>query len=176
MLPTSGGTLVETPFVDYLEWRRSLDPSRFDLNHPNIATELGQFVPPAVSVPSGDTTGGGTTHPFNPTPQNLPEPGTFWIALTLIGLEASRRAEPDLGPRAAKPASVTPRRIAKSAEASGRAQDKGSQAGGQDPEFPIGVPRDSTSNSVTGPRLGPLRVHPTRGTPASALWTLRSSC
>jgi hypothetical protein len=100
VLPTSGGKLIDTPFVDYLEWRRSLDPSRFDLNHPNIASELAQFVPPAVSVPAGDTTGGGTTHPFKPTPQNLPEPGTFWIAVTLIGAGLATRVR--ISVRAAK--------------------------------------------------------------------------
>lgn len=91
VLPTSNGQLVDTPFVNYLEWRRSLDPSRFDLNHPNIATELGQFVPTSTSVPGSTSSGGGTTHVFNPTPQNLPEPGTFWIAVTLIGAGLATR-------------------------------------------------------------------------------------
>ena len=82
VLPTnSKGTLVDTPFVEYLHWRRSLDPARFDLVHPNIATELGQFVPPTA----GGTSTGGGTKPFNPAPQNLPEPATLPIAIVLGG-------------------------------------------------------------------------------------------
>ena len=90
VLPTSLGKLVDTPFVEYLDWRRSLDPTRFDRYHPIVGPELSRFVPTVTSVPAASATGGGH-RPFNPTPQNLPEPGTLGIAIVLIGAGLAMR-------------------------------------------------------------------------------------
>jgi hypothetical protein len=82
ILPYQNGALVETPFVDYLVWRRSLDPARFDQNHPKIAPALGQLIPPTTAVPGSTTIG---TPPINPQPQNgVPEPASLPLALSLI--------------------------------------------------------------------------------------------
>ncbi len=79
----SNGTLVETPFVDYLTWRRDLDPSRFDHYHPNVGPELAQLTTPSV-VPSV-VKPVPPTKPFNVAPQNLPEPASLPLALILFG-------------------------------------------------------------------------------------------
>ncbi len=94
VLPESQGVLVDTPFVDYLLWRRSLDPTRFDHYHPFIGPLLGQGLTPptsthsSVATPRGGTprSGLGDDHPANPQPQQgVPEPGTLSVALVLIG-------------------------------------------------------------------------------------------
>src|SRR5262249_12044130 len=85
LLPTANGVVTETPFVDYLIGRRSLDPARVDQNHPNIAPMLDARDPPAATpAPSP-----GATRPLrvpgpNPHPQQgpaVPEPGTLLIGL-----------------------------------------------------------------------------------------------
>jgi hypothetical protein len=82
-LQYQNGALVETPFVDYLYWRRSLNPARFDHYHPNIGPALGQLTPPTTAVPGSTTTG---TPPINPQPQNgVPEPASLPLALSLVG-------------------------------------------------------------------------------------------
>lgn len=85
VLPTRLGRLVDTPFVDYLNWRRSLDPARFDHYHPNVGPELALPAPHLMPTPAATATGGGTKHPFRPAPQNLPEPGSLGIAVVLLG-------------------------------------------------------------------------------------------
>ena len=87
VLATRNGTLVSTPFVAYLEWRRGLAPARFDYFHPRIASALAQFLttPGAVS-PTTITTGPGTTTPTVQPQNTVPEPGTFAATLTLFGL------------------------------------------------------------------------------------------
>ncbi len=61
-LATEDGQIVETPFVEYLIWRRDLDPARFDYYHPNIGPILSSL------------------------PQTLiPEPPMLPLALTIAG-------------------------------------------------------------------------------------------
>ncbi|HEV3122529.1 MAG TPA: hypothetical protein VGY53_11530, partial [Isosphaeraceae bacterium] len=36
------GLLPDTPLVEYLRWRRSLNPARFDFYHPNVGPMLAQ--------------------------------------------------------------------------------------------------------------------------------------
>lgn len=84
-LPSHLGRLVDTPFVDYLSWRRSLDPARFDHYHPNVGPELALMTTPVRATPAATTMGGVPKHPFRPTPQNLPEPGSLGIAFVLLG-------------------------------------------------------------------------------------------
>lgn len=86
VLATQNGVLVQTPFVSYLEWRRSLDPTRFDYYHPRIAGVLAQFLT-TPATPLGSTPGSTPATPMTTQPQNtVPEPGTFAATLTLFGL------------------------------------------------------------------------------------------
>jgi hypothetical protein len=98
ILPKENGFLVPTPFVEYLAWRRSLDPTRFDAYHPMVGTELGQLPQTITPPPPGGTSGGGGTPP--PT---VPEPGSFLIAAVLIGaaLGCGRYARHSSTPNAA---------------------------------------------------------------------------
>ncbi len=91
-LATSGGLLVQTPFVFYLEWRHNLDPTRFDHYHPLLGplietTQSAQNLPP-VTIPPAPVTA-----PLPPPatlsgPQgctNCPEPPAWAVALVLCG-------------------------------------------------------------------------------------------
>ncbi|MFO0952894.1 MAG: hypothetical protein U0835_17440 [Isosphaeraceae bacterium] len=76
VLETLNGRIVETPFVDYLIWRRNQDPARFDLNHPNVGPPLGQIlIPPRTP----------TNPPINPQPQlpGIPEPASLLTTLVI---------------------------------------------------------------------------------------------
>jgi hypothetical protein len=86
VLATSNGILIQTPFVAYLEWRRSLAPVRFDFYHPRVGAELAQLLSPtSAGAPTITTQGGGSTPPAVVQPQNsVPEPGTFAATLTLF--------------------------------------------------------------------------------------------
>jgi hypothetical protein len=72
-----------TPMVQYLEWRRNLDPARFDHWHPEMGPVLGSLQPPTTTT---------TTPTVNPQPQTLPpplhqevpEPGTMAIGVGLV--------------------------------------------------------------------------------------------
>jgi hypothetical protein len=104
VLLTQNGQIIETPFVDYLIWRRNLDPARFDHFHPNVGPVLGQLTPPTTTVPTGTPRSGvpagtprsgvptgtprsGNDDGTNPQPQNgVPEPGMLPIALTLTAV------------------------------------------------------------------------------------------
>ena len=83
ILPKENGVLVPTPFVEYLAWRRSLDPARFDQYHPIVGPELGQLPQTITPPPGGTSTGGGVP------PLNTPEPGSLMIAAMLIGAAVS---------------------------------------------------------------------------------------
>lgn len=89
LLPTTNGQLIDTPFVDYLDWRRSLNPRRFDHYHPFIGPALGNLIPPTnlttpIPPPSSISSAGEPS--VNPAPQiGTPEPGSLAMSLTLIG-------------------------------------------------------------------------------------------
>lgn len=97
------GLLPDTPLVEYLHWRRSLNPSRFDRYHPKLAplltrTMLTQLPPDTPTLPTlpalpGDPDGFDPTRPIPQVP--IPEPGTLMIALVLAGSFAwmRRRSE-----------------------------------------------------------------------------------
>jgi hypothetical protein len=80
-------SLMETPFVRYLLWRRGLDPARFDHYHPRIGPILASLSPPPPSPPTSVPTTHPTPPPSIPQPQglNVPEPPTTLLALALIG-------------------------------------------------------------------------------------------
>ena len=78
-LASVNGKLVETPFVQYLLWRRSLDPARFDAHHPRISGPLAQVIRPPTTP---------TTPPSSIPPQEqvvTPEPSAIFIALIMSG-------------------------------------------------------------------------------------------
>ena len=76
-LETNNGRVVDTPFVDYLVWRRNQDPTRFDFYHPVIGPELASLIitPKTPSNP-----------PVNLQPQlpGVPEPGGLVMALMIV--------------------------------------------------------------------------------------------
>ncbi|MFO0908608.1 MAG: hypothetical protein U0794_09635 [Isosphaeraceae bacterium] len=88
VLPRVNGQLIETPFVDYLLWRRSFNPTRFDFYHPNVARQFAAAIAPTVNpTPSINATSTPSTTPpsFNPQPQTVvPEPDTLWIGMILV--------------------------------------------------------------------------------------------
>lgn len=92
-LLTRNGQIVDTPFVDYLIWRRNLNPVRFDRYHPFIGPALGQLLPPP-SPPKPPTAVPGQIDPpiTPPRPQvGTPEPGTISIAVILAGIALAYR-------------------------------------------------------------------------------------
>jgi hypothetical protein len=82
-LATSNGLLAETPFVKYLDWRRILNPTRFDLYHPILGPQLALLPTTSASTPVAQTVVPPAT--VNPQPQTVvPEPHTFVIGLFLM--------------------------------------------------------------------------------------------
>jgi hypothetical protein len=80
------------PFVEYLEWRRNRAPARFDHWHPRLGPWLSHLLPPLVPQPqtvNPKPPGTNPKPPSNPPPQvnppSVPEPGTWAIALMLLG-------------------------------------------------------------------------------------------
>ena len=86
VLTYQNGRIVDTPLVDYLSWRRSLNPARFDLVHPTIGPALGGLTPPTPAIipaPGGITAGKPPTS-SNPVPEiGVPEPSTLSLGLAL---------------------------------------------------------------------------------------------
>jgi hypothetical protein len=79
-------SLMESPFLRYLLWRRGLDPARFDHYHPRIGPILASFPFPSPSPPTSLPTAHPEPPPSIPQPQglNVPEPPTTTLALALI--------------------------------------------------------------------------------------------
>ena len=92
LLARRNGNLLETPFVDYLFWRRSLNPARFDLFHPALGPALGQLTPPSpavvpTAIPGGSTQGGRPPTSTNPVPEvGVPEPTSLSTGLMMIAV------------------------------------------------------------------------------------------
>jgi len=82
---------ISNPMIEYLEWRRSLDPTRFSFYHPNLSPALAQLLsspslpanpPPPTDTPVPET----TTAPqvlSSPAPAPAPAPATPTAAQTL---------------------------------------------------------------------------------------------
>lgn len=82
-----GRDATVNPFVQYLTWRRSLNPARFDHWHPFLGPRIHELLPhlPHVSRPSVSPH---ERPPLHPEPQVIPpvpEPDTILIAMALIG-------------------------------------------------------------------------------------------
>jgi hypothetical protein len=98
-LHPQAGLLVETPFVDYLRWRWSLNPERFARFHPHVAAMLQiddrlrhtvATLPSVTSVTPSSTTPTIPPHTINPGPQVIippaaPEPATGLMAIVMLG-------------------------------------------------------------------------------------------
>ena len=94
---------LANPMIDYLLWRRSLDPQRFTANHPNLSPALAQLlntpslpagVPPPTYTPVPQSTVAPQTvsGPPSPTavpdalPPAVPEPSSLLLAATMTGV------------------------------------------------------------------------------------------
>jgi hypothetical protein len=77
---------LANPMIDYLLWRRSLDPKRFTANHTRLSPALAKLLqapltPPGVPPPTFTPSPQATTPSSNPTPtatapQNVTAPQT----------------------------------------------------------------------------------------------------
>ncbi len=69
----SSSNPTSSPWVQYLTWRRDLNPVRFDHWHPFLGPELQNLTPP--------------TQPqiLTPPSPSVPEPGTLVMSLALVG-------------------------------------------------------------------------------------------
>jgi hypothetical protein len=79
---------ASTPMVQYLLWRRSLDPDRFDEWHPQLGPELAHLPPlttPKVPQVNPKPTPTPAEPQIIPTPLPAPEPAGATLALSLLG-------------------------------------------------------------------------------------------
>jgi hypothetical protein len=94
---------LANPMIDYLLWRRSLNPMRFSIFHPQLSPALAQLLsPPPVPVtipppvftpvpPPSDTAPQTVTPPLVPpvsqdvTPPAVPEPSSIILAAGMLG-------------------------------------------------------------------------------------------
>ena len=83
---------LQPPWVQFLLWKQSLDPTRFARNHPHVAPVLSRIVTTASSqVTPTPTTSTPTTSSTTPItePQTLaptvPEPAAWLLALGMTG-------------------------------------------------------------------------------------------
>ncbi len=90
-----GGT---APIIDYLLWKQSLDPTRFDRFHPKIGPAIDKLVKPTptqvLSPPPPST----PTSPSSPSEGQVlspgtqtPEPSTWLVAISMAGWALWRR-------------------------------------------------------------------------------------
>jgi hypothetical protein len=102
------GEQLANPMIDYLLWRRSLNPHRFDSNHPFLSPKLAELlktpslpagVPPPTYTPVSETatspqnlTGPTTSASLplsDPAAQTIspavPEPGSLVLGLGMLG-------------------------------------------------------------------------------------------
>jgi PEP-CTERM motif len=93
---------IANPMIDYLEWRRSLDPTRFTHFHPNLSPALAQLlsspslpsnVPPPTFTPVPETATAPQvlSSPATPAgaqtvaPPPVPEPSSLLLAVAMTG-------------------------------------------------------------------------------------------
>lgn len=84
----SFGRLPDIPMVEYLHWRRSLNPRRFDRNHAELSAFLRQdlyvrsLIHTPITPPSGGVQPGGVNPPGSVPP--IPEPSSGLVALVMV--------------------------------------------------------------------------------------------
>jgi hypothetical protein len=93
---------LSNPMIEYLEWRRSLDPTRFTDNHPNLSPALAQLLsspslpanvpsPTYTPVPETTTAPQVLSSPATPSgaqslsPPTVPEPNSLLLAAAMTG-------------------------------------------------------------------------------------------
>jgi hypothetical protein len=112
----ANGTSAANPMVQFLLWRQSLDPARFDFWHPRLAIAFAKLKTPSISsttvvTPTTVTPNVGTSTqqvvPNIPPEAQLvppvPEPGTLWFAAAGVAwacwtgrkLRATRKPAPN---------------------------------------------------------------------------------
>lgn len=92
------GLLPDNDLVSYLTYRRGLNASRFDFNHPRTGPMLAEnqllrTIPPAVVAPMliAPPDVPAIPAPARISTQNIPEPSTWAMAALLIGAAAGWR-------------------------------------------------------------------------------------
>ena len=94
------GQSLANPMIDYLLWRRSLDPQRFLSYHPNLSPALAQLLsapalpvtpptPTATPTAVSPQTVSGPPAPIassSTLPPAVPEPGSLLLAVTMTGV------------------------------------------------------------------------------------------
>jgi hypothetical protein len=80
---------LANPMIDYLLWRRSLNPTRFSSNHPNLSPALAQLltsptIPPTVPPPT-----------YTPVPQTATAPQVVSAPLTSAAQTVAPPAVPE---------------------------------------------------------------------------------
>lgn len=98
-------TVPDSPFVEYLQWRRGRNVRRFDLVHPAIArmfrtVEIARL-PALATTPSPSSSPTVTVSAAGDlNPPQVPEPSSGLIALLMIGSAAAARrwARPPASP------------------------------------------------------------------------------
>jgi hypothetical protein len=74
------GVLPDTPLVEYLTWRRSLDPTRFDHWHPNVGPLIAESALNQQDPDQGQTV---TPPPNNPGGNQVSEPSAALVGIAL---------------------------------------------------------------------------------------------
>ena len=98
--PTRQAQSISNPMIEYLEWRRNLDPTRFTFYHPNLSPALAQLlsspslpisVPPPTYTPVPQTAPQDLSDPAAPSaaqtvsPPSVPEPSSLLLAAAMTG-------------------------------------------------------------------------------------------
>lgn len=82
--------VLTNPMIDYLLWRRSVNPVRFDQNHPNLGPTLSQLLTaPPTSAP---------TPIYTPSPQTIPLPGPTETPAPIPSTPAEQGSTPPPAP------------------------------------------------------------------------------
>jgi hypothetical protein len=87
-LAADAETIAASPMIDYLAWRRDLNPTRFDRFHPLLGPRIAQLLTPPLTPVTGVPTTPDVEPPITPLapltadPPSVPEP----TGLMLIGL------------------------------------------------------------------------------------------
>jgi PEP-CTERM motif-containing protein len=84
---------ISNPMIEYLEWRRSLDPTRFTSYHPNLSPALAQLLssPSLPTNPPSPTAPQVLSNPATPSaapkvfPPAVPEPSSLLLAAAMTG-------------------------------------------------------------------------------------------
>ncbi len=104
---SSDGTVPDSPFVQYLSWRQSLNVKRFNTFHPELVQMLRRVKPstiPPLTTPilppdfTPITPVPDTNLPQGLNPPQVPEPATGVMALLMIGSAVMARRWSRSGP------------------------------------------------------------------------------